>query len=72
MLLGVADTFPSSIHSTGQVSNWNTITDLRHQMEDSIWSLINRLIDDRHALEARVLILERKLREAQGSNGRLA
>ena len=59
----------SSIHSSGVVSNWDTVTDLRQDAEDSMWRVINRLIDDRHVLEDRIRILERRLREAQGNNG---
>jgi hypothetical protein len=57
----------SSIHSSGVVSNWDTVTDLRQDAEDSMWRFFNRLIDDRHALENRIRVLERRLREAEGN-----
>ena len=65
----VADSSISSVHSIGNVSNWDTVTDYRQDAEDAMWRLFNRLIDDRHALEDRIRILERRLREAQASNG---
>ncbi len=62
----MADSCISSIHSSGVVSTWDTVTDLRQEAEDAAYRLINRLIDDRHVLEGRIRILERRLREAQG------
>ena len=57
----------SSIHSSGFVSPWDTVTDLRQDAEDSLYRVVNRLIDDRHVLENRIRLLERKLREAEGN-----
>ena len=68
-MVPMADSCVSSIPSVGVISNWDTVTDLRQDAEDSMWRFFNRLIDDRHALENRILILERRLREAKGNNG---
>lgn len=61
----VSDSCISSIHSSGIVSTWDTVTDLRQDAENSLWRLVNRFIDDRHVLENRIRILERQLREAK-------
>ena len=62
----MADLSISSIHNIGRVSHWDTVTDLRHDAEDSVRQLFNVLIDDRHALEDRIRVLERQLRESNG------
>ena len=62
----VADLSISSVSNIGRVSNWDTVTDLRQDAEDSMWRFFNRLIDDRHVLENRIRVLERRLREAHG------
>jgi hypothetical protein len=66
---GVENSCVASIHSSGQVSNWDTVTDLRQSAEDSFYRIINRLIDDRHALEDKIRLLERQLREARKQHG---
>ena len=65
-MLPMADLSISSIHSIGRVSNWDTVTDARQDAEDSMRRLFNVLIDDRHALEDRIRVLERRLRESNG------
>ena len=65
-LLEMADLSISSVSNIGRVSNWDKVTDLRQDAEDSMWRFFNRLIDDRHVLEDRIRILERRLREANG------
>jgi hypothetical protein len=59
----------SSTHNYGHVSKWQDVTDLRQDAEDALWRLANQLIDDRHVLEDRIRILERRLREAQKQDG---
>ncbi len=49
-------------------SPWDKIVDLRHAVEDSQRQLVEQLIDDRHVLESKVRILERRLRETEGSS----
>jgi len=56
----------SSIQNIGHVSHWDTVTDARQDAEDSMRRLFNVLIDDRHALENRIRVLERRLRESNG------
>ena len=65
-MLPMSDLSISSIHSIGSVSNWDTVTDARQDAEDSMRRLFNVLIDDRHALEDRIRVLERRLRESNG------
>lgn len=57
----------SAVQNSGNLSQWDDVTDLRHSAEEAHRALYEKLIDDRHILENRIRILERKLREANGN-----
>ena len=56
----------SSVQNSLNVSSWDDVTDMRQAAEDAVRSLYEKLIDDRHVLEARLLILERHNRTLRG------
>ena len=59
----------SAVQNSSNLSSWDEIVDLRHEAEDAQRAIFGKLIDDRHVLEAKVRLLERKLREVEGSRG---
>lgn len=65
----MSDQSVSSIHSIGKVSKWDEVSDLRQDAEDAAWRFYNQLVDDRHVLQNRIAILERRLREVNGKHG---
>ena len=56
----------SSVQNSLNVSSWDDVTDMRHAAEDAVRSLYEKLIDDRHVLEAKISLLERDNRELRG------
>ena len=61
----------SSVQNSLNISHWDEVIDLRHEAEDAVRSLYEKLIDDRHVLEARVSILERHNRTLRGEIAKL-
>ena len=61
----------SYVQNSLNVSDWDDITDLRHDVEDAIRFLYDKLIDDRHSLESQIRILQRHNRTLRGEIAKL-
>ena len=56
----------SATHNSGKTKTWEQVTVLRDNLEQSMYDFVTALIDDKHVLEQRILILERQIRELKG------
>ena len=55
-----------SVANSGKTKTWEQVTVLRDNLEQSMYDFVTALIDDKHVLEQRILILERQIRELKG------
>ena len=61
----------SYVQNSNNVSDWEDVTDMRHDAEEAFRFFYEKMIDDRHALESQIRTLQRHNREYRGEITRL-